>query len=100
MLLVTTIELALSITLVVNIPLFWSFFLGFYGGYPVLQHLILRLLLQRNDLIPVNLAKFLDFTSSLILTRKVGGGYIFVHRYLLEYFAELKTVDPTDVSTD
>ena len=27
----------------------------------------------------------------LILLKKVGGGYIFIHRMLLEYFAKLDT---------
>jgi hypothetical protein len=29
-------------------------------------------------------------TTDRILLRKVGGGYIFIHRYLLEYFAGLE----------
>jgi hypothetical protein len=33
-------------------------------------------------------ARFLDTCASAGLLRKVGGGYIFAHRYLLEYFAE------------
>jgi len=32
-------------------------------------------------------AKFLDYAAERILLRKVGGGYIFIHRMLLEYFA-------------
>jgi hypothetical protein len=31
--------------------------------------------------------KFLDYAAERILLRKVGGGYIFIHRMLLEYFA-------------
>jgi len=30
-----------------------------------------------------------DHCARLILLKKVGGGYIFIHRMLLEYFAEL-----------
>jgi len=63
------------------------------GGLSVLQHVILRRLLEREGQIPRNLAQFLDYTSSLILMRKVGGGYIFIHRYLLEYFADLEDRD-------
>jgi hypothetical protein len=33
--------------------------------------------------------KFLDHCARLILLKKVGGGYIFIHRMLLEYFAEM-----------
>jgi hypothetical protein len=57
-----------------------------YGGYAVLQHLILRYVLYRQHSIPRDYARFLDFTVSLILLRRVGGGYIFIHRMLLEYF--------------
>lgn len=59
-----------------------------YGGYACLQHIALRYLLYRTGCIPRNYAAFLDYTSDCLLTRKVGGGYIFVHRYLLEYFAK------------
>ena len=59
-----------------------------FGGYAVIQHLIVRSLLVRRGLIQTNLAQFLDTTASLLLMRKVGSGYIFIHRYLLEYFAE------------
>ncbi len=38
---------------------------------------------------PWNYTRFLDDTARRILLRKVGGGYIFVHRLLLEYFASL-----------
>ncbi len=62
-----------------------------HGGINVYQHVALRRVLERDGFIPRNYAKFLDYAASLILLRKVGGGYIFIHRYLLEYFAELET---------
>jgi serine/threonine protein kinase len=62
-----------------------------YGGFVVVQHAILRGVLARAGHLPRDLVKFLDYASSLILLRKVGGGYIFIHRYLLEYFADLET---------
>lgn len=37
---------------------------------------------------PWNYGKFLDYCVSAGIMRKVGGGYIFAHRYLMEYFAE------------
>jgi len=46
--------------------------------------------LVRRGYIPVNLAAFLDHAASLILLRKVSGGYIFIQHYLLEYFADLE----------
>lgn len=41
--------------------------------------------------LPWNLIAFLDEAADRLLLRKVGGGYIFVHRLLLEYFASLDT---------
>ena len=38
---------------------------------------------------PLNFIKFLDHCAKLIFLKKVGGGYIFIHRMLLEYFADL-----------
>ena len=57
------------------------------GGQACLEHLALRILLVRNGSIPWNYVKFLDYAAERILLRKVGGGYIFIHRMLLEYFA-------------
>ncbi len=61
------------------------------GGIACLQHLLLRLLLWRTRSILLNYSRFLDYTAERILLRKVGGGYIFVHRLLLEYFAPKDT---------
>ena len=57
------------------------------GGQACLKHLVLRLLLVRSGSIPWDYVKFLDYAAERILLRKVGGGYIFIHRMLLEYFA-------------
>jgi hypothetical protein len=38
---------------------------------------------------PPRFVRFLDYAAERIFLRKVGGGYIFVHRLLLEYFASL-----------
>ncbi|SRR6266540_268946 len=59
------------------------------GGYAVCSHLALRLVLWRNGAIPWNYARFLDYCVGRIFLRKVGGGYIFIHRLLMEYFASL-----------
>lgn len=58
-----------------------------------LRHLVLRKLLWRRGSIPRNYAHFLDYAVERIFLRKIGSGYIFVHRLLLEYFAisELET---------
>ena len=57
------------------------------GAHPCLQHLILRLLLWRNRFAPLHYVDFLKYAVERILLRRVGGGYAFVHRALLDYFA-------------
>jgi hypothetical protein len=41
------------------------------------------------------LVPFLDHCVDLIFLRRVGGGYIFVHRLLMEHFAEMYVETPT-----
>ena len=64
------------------------------GGSAVIKHYALRLSLWLNGQTPFNLVGFLDHCTNLILLNKVGGGYIFIHRMLLEYFAALTSQSP------
>jgi hypothetical protein len=66
------------------------------GGIASIQHLVLRVLLWRSHLIPWNYSHFLDHAAEHILLCKVGGGYMFVHRLLLDHFALREVVFPTD----
>ena len=59
------------------------------GGDVVIKHYLLRLILRREGHVPWNYVRFLDYTTSLIFLRKVGGGYIFVHRLIMDHFASL-----------
>ena len=59
------------------------------GGAAYVQHFVLRFLLWCTRSTPFNYPRFLDYAAERILLRKVGGGYIFVHRLLLEYLASL-----------
>ena len=61
-----------------------------YGGIACIQHVVLRIILWRAGQIPWRYTRFLDYCADRIFLRKVGGGYIFVHRLLMEYFASLK----------
>ena len=61
----------------------------FFGGLACVQHVLLRVVLYLSRQMPWNIARFLDHAVERIFLRKVGGGYIFVHRLLLEYFAGL-----------
>jgi serine/threonine protein kinase len=74
---------------------YWGLFgLGFGlvagGGEACAKHLILRVILWCNGYTPWNYAKFLDYATERIFLQKVGGGYIFIHRLLLEHFAQMR----------
>jgi hypothetical protein len=60
-----------------------------FGGLTLIKHYTLRFILSRNNLLPWRLVPFLDHCVDLIFLRRVGGGYIFVHRLLMEHFAEM-----------
>ena len=55
----------------------------------MIKHYALRLILWLSGYTPFQFIKFLDQCAKLILLKKVGGGYIFIHRMLLEYLAEM-----------
>ncbi len=59
------------------------------GGTACIEHFVLRWLLWETGALPWNYPRFLDYAVAHVLLRRVGGGYIFVHRLLLEYFASL-----------
>lgn len=60
------------------------------GGIAPVANNHLYQMLRLYGVHPPDMQDFLDYAVSLILLRKVGGGYIFIHRYLLEYFADLE----------
>jgi GTPase SAR1 family protein len=59
------------------------------GGNAAIRHFVLRLTLYHQGYAPWNYAHFLDYSTERLFLQKVGGGYIFVHRMLLEHFAEM-----------
>lgn len=67
-----------------------------FGGAAVIQHSVLRYFLWREGHIPLwRYDKFLDYMAELVILRKVGGGYRFVHDYLRQYLASAAFVpDP------
>lgn len=65
-----------------------------YGGIDLLSHGVLRQMLWLSGRMPLNLGRFLDHATHLIFLRKVGGGYIFIHPYLQDYFASLTEAEP------
>ncbi|MCP4419868.1 MAG: NACHT domain-containing protein [Chloroflexi bacterium] len=86
-----------------KMPLNWTSFLPFalgitlylalsaglaYGGLAALQQRHLSRILAQQQLAPSNFIEFLDYAAERSLLRKVGGGYMFVHLLLLDYFRE------------
>jgi hypothetical protein len=60
-----------------------------FGGFACLSHGALRLVLWRAGALPLRTISFLDYATERIFLRRVGGGYMFVHRLLQEHFAGL-----------
>lgn len=69
--------------------LFAPLFILIGRGDAVIKHCLMRLILFAKGYIPWNYARFLDYGTGLIFLRKVGGGYIFEHRAIMEHFASL-----------
>ncbi|ESA38772.1 signal transduction protein with nacht domain protein [Leptolyngbya sp. Heron Island J] len=66
------------------------------GGEALIKHTLLRMMLTMSGATPWNYSKFLDYAVASIFLQKVGGGYMFVHRLLLEHFAaQGKENDPS-----
>jgi serine/threonine protein kinase/energy-coupling factor transporter ATP-binding protein EcfA2 len=60
------------------------------GGLAAHQHGVLRFIAWRTGFFPLNVPRFLESAVSNVLMHKVGGGYMFIHRLLLEYFVSLE----------
>ncbi|MFM7577808.1 MAG: hypothetical protein ACKO5Q_12815, partial [Microcystaceae cyanobacterium] len=71
--------------------LLWSLFFGIFlgGGVACIEHLSLRLVLWQSGTIPWNFARFLNYCVERRLLLRVGGRYRFLHRELLDHFAQL-----------
>lgn len=67
---------------------------GRAAGITCIKHGVLRLILWANQDIPWNYARFLDYAGDRMLMQKVGGGYVFTHRALLEHFAQMQPSPP------
>ncbi|MCB0128152.1 MAG: hypothetical protein KDE58_38065, partial [Caldilineaceae bacterium] len=54
------------------------------------EHGIIRLIIAWRGHAPLNYARFLDYAAEeLNFLQKVGGGYVFIHRYLSEHFTAI-----------
>ena len=58
------------------------------GGSQLVKHGCLRLLLAHQGFGPLRLVRFLEHAARCVLLRRSGGGYMFIHRLLLNLLAE------------
>lgn len=59
----------------------------FSGRNTYLRHFTLRRLMAYFDYLPWRLVPFLEYAKERLLLRRVGGGYVFIHRTLQDYFS-------------
>jgi hypothetical protein len=79
------------LTVSLNWGLFWGLYVGLLmGGVACIVHISLRTVFYFHSYIPWNYARFLDYAVERIFLQKVGGGYIFIHRLLMEHFAAMQ----------
>jgi len=89
-----SLVLGLGVTAGLVSGLIFGLILGVFGGGAAsIQHFILRIVLYLSGSVPWNYARFLDYATERIFLQKVGGGYIFIHRLLLEHFAQMNLKD-------
>lgn len=88
------VEGASSLPAFLNVPIFTGGIVGLIlgltkGGKACIQHFMLRVVLSAQRYTPWNYAHFLNYAAERTFLQKVGGGYIFIHRLLQDYFANL-----------
>jgi hypothetical protein len=64
------------------------------GGWAVLQHVAVRVVLAASTPVPLRLVPMLDRAVELGLMRRVGGGFLFLHRTFQAYLAERWAATP------
>ncbi|MGD1699092.1 NACHT domain-containing protein [Dapis sp. BLCC M229] len=82
--------LAIATFLMFIFILAFPFLIVWCGGKTVIQHFTLRIIISFNHYAPWNYANFLNYATERLFMQKVGGGYIFIHRMLMEHFANMK----------
>jgi phospholipase C len=67
----------------------------FAGGLFGAKQRVLRFALWVTGSAPLKYSTFMDYAAERLLLHKVGGGYIFPHRSILMYFADLRVAGST-----
>ncbi len=65
------------------------------SGIVCIQHFILRVILCYRGYIPWNYSHFLNYAIERVFLRKSGGAYLFIHRKLMDYFANMEQSSAT-----
>jgi hypothetical protein len=81
--------------------LFFGLIFGMHhGGAFIFTHYLTRLILYRSHQFPWNIVAFLNYCTDRIFLHRVGGGYIFIHRMLMEHFAAMGTDEARSKAAD
>jgi eukaryotic-like serine/threonine-protein kinase len=67
----------------------------FKGGLFTLRNLLARVALRISGAAPLRYTPFLEFGVDRLFLQRVGGGYSFAHRLVMEYFAAMPESDRT-----
>lgn len=59
-----------------------------YGGTPVIQNFSIRLALRLTNEFPWNYSVFFNHAKELIILRREGGGFAFIHKTFQEHFSK------------
>lgn len=62
-----------------------------FGGLDVIQYITLRIILSLKGYCPLKYVDFLNFISERTYLKNNGGGYIFVHNLVMDYFIRLES---------
>lgn len=85
-----TFEFLVDLKIGLPIGLFIGLFVIMtYGVLMVTEHYTLRLVLFLDGSMPLRYVRFLDYCVDRVLLRRVGGGYMFIHRTMMDHIAAL-----------
>ncbi|HEU5346021.1 MAG TPA: hypothetical protein VFU60_16865 [Ktedonobacterales bacterium] len=96
-----------AVTSVLTMPLSMGLLIGMVvglgvglaaGGSATIKHYVLRLALEQTGILPPKLERFLSEAAKLVLLRRIGGGYQFIHQSVRDYFSDqyLQNLSPEE----
>lgn len=78
------------------LPIYFVCVALWFGWLDALKHFVLRGVLASTGATPLRLPRILDHACRLNLLQRAGGGYLFVHRLLLEHFEATPSARPAE----